>query len=120
VLARDAVPVVLGGDDSIPIPVLQAYRDAGPLTVVQVDAHLDWRDEVAGERYGYSSPMRRASEMPWVEQIVQVGMRGVGSARADDVAAAKAWGARIYPAREVHASGVAAVLDAVSAGARCF
>jgi hypothetical protein len=28
---------------------------------------IDWRDEVHGERYGYSSPMRRASEMPHAE-----------------------------------------------------
>ena len=55
VLAAGAVPVVLGGDDSIPIPVLQAYADHGPVTVVQIDAHIDWRDEVKGERWGLSS-----------------------------------------------------------------
>ena len=60
---------------------LRAFADRGPLTVVQVDAHLDFRDEVAGVRDGYSSPMRRASEMGHVERIVQVGLRGVGSAR---------------------------------------
>ena len=64
VLAAGAVPMVLGGDDSIPIPVLQAYADRGPVTVVQIDAHIDWRDEVKGERWGLSSTMRRASEMP--------------------------------------------------------
>ncbi|HEY4610304.1 MAG TPA: arginase family protein, partial [Ilumatobacteraceae bacterium] len=55
VLAAGAVPVVLGGDDSIPIPVLQAYADRGPVTIVQIDAHIDWRDEVQGERWGLSS-----------------------------------------------------------------
>ena len=38
-------------------------RVAEPITVLQVDAHLDFRDEVDGVREGYSSPMRRASEM---------------------------------------------------------
>jgi agmatinase len=50
VLAAGAVPVVLGGDDSIPIPVLQAYSGRGPISIVQIDAHIDWRDEVQGER----------------------------------------------------------------------
>jgi agmatinase len=51
-LAVDSVPIILGGDDSIPIPVLRAYAQRGPLTVLQVDAHLDYRDEVAGVREG--------------------------------------------------------------------
>ena len=45
-------------------------------TILQVDAHLDFRDEVAGIRDGYSSPMRRAAEMDHVARIVQVGLRG--------------------------------------------
>ena len=69
-----AIPVVLGGDDSVPIPMFRAFEHRGPLTVVQIDAHLDWRDEVRGERYGWSSPMRRASEMPWIGGMVQVGI----------------------------------------------
>jgi agmatinase len=55
-LARDVVPVILGGDDSIPIPILAAYEGLGPITILQVDAHLDFRDEVAGVRNGYGSP----------------------------------------------------------------
>ena len=96
----------------MPIPVLEAYTET-PLTVVQIDAHIDWRDEVAGERFGYSSTMRRASELAQVEAIVQVGARGPGSARTADVDAARAWGADIVTAREVHRGGVAAVLDRI-------
>ena len=54
ILARGAVPVCIGGDDSVPIPILRAFAERGPLTVVQVDAHLDYRDEVDGVREGYS------------------------------------------------------------------
>ena len=64
--------------------------------------------------------MRRASEMAWVEGIVQVGLRGTGSARPADVADARAWGARLVTAREVQAIGVAAVAALVPAGARCL
>src|ERR687887_649711 len=105
----DAIPVVLGGDDSVPIPMFRAFEARGPLTVVQIDAHLDWRDEVRGERYGYSSTMRRASEMPWIRRMVQVGLRGIGSARAGEVADAHAWGSRLVPAADVHRQGIARV-----------
>src|SRR5260370_29768351 len=91
-LEAGVVPVVHGGDDSVPIPMFQGFAGRGPLTVVQVDAHLDWRDEVRGERFGYSSPMRRASEMGWVEGVVPGGLRGVGRARAARGRRAGGWG----------------------------
>jgi agmatinase len=116
VLATGAVPVLLGGDDSLPIPMLEALAGAGPLTILQVDAHIDWRDEVEGERWGLSSTMRRASEMPHVERVVQVGQRGMGSARPSDVADALAWGARLVPAS--HPDPVAEALSHVPPGSR--
>jgi len=119
-LEHDVVPVVLGGDDSVPIPMFSAFEGRGPLTVVQIDAHMDWRDEVRGERLGWSSPMRRASEMPWIRRMVQVGQRGTGSAGAREVADARAWGSRIVTAQEVHRHGIAPVLDLVGAGETCL
>ncbi len=113
VLAAGAVPLVLGGDDSVPIPVLEAYAGHA-LTVVQIDAHIDWRHEVDGETKGFSSTMRRASEMAHVEALVQVGARGPGSARRAEVEAALAWGAELVTARELHRQGVSAVLDRVA------
>ncbi|GHD59349.1 agmatinase [Thalassobaculum fulvum] len=119
-LIAGAVPLVLGGDDSVPIPVLEAYDGHPGLTVVQVDAHIDWRHEVDGVTHGFSSTMRRASEMDHVKRIVQVGARGPGSARAEEVEAARAWGAVLHTARDVHAQGVAPALEAVPEGADVF
>jgi agmatinase len=119
-VGRDVTPVVLGGDDSVPIPVLAALDGHGPLTVLQVDAHLDFRHEVAGVTQGYSSPMRRASEMGHVDRVVQVGLRGVGSARPSDVADARAAGGLLVTAREVRAGGVGRVVEQLPAGASVF
>ena len=119
-LQANAVPIVFGGDDSVPIPVLRAYADRGPLTVVQVDAHLDFRDEVAGVRDGYSSAMRRASEMGHVDRTVQVGLRGVGSARPSDVADAQAAGNLLVTARELREHGVAWLLEQLPRGGSVF
>lgn len=116
ILSRGAVPVVIGGDHGVPIPVFRAHEGRGPITLVQVDAHLDWRDEVKGEREGYSSPIRRASEMDWIGEIVQIGLRGVGSARAQEVAAAREYGSRLIPASEVHGHGMASILERIPAG----
>jgi agmatinase len=119
-LAAGVVPIVLGGDDSVPIPVLRAYSDGEPLTVLQVDAHLDFRDEVGGVRDGYSSPMRRAAEMSHVSLIVQVGLRGVGSARTSDVADARAAGNVLVTARQLRDRGVESVLGELPRGERVF
>ena len=119
-ITAGVIPIVLGGDDSIPIPVLQAYQDRGPLTVIQVDAHLDWRHAINGITEGPSSTMRRASEMPWINRLIQVGLRGVGSARQEEVAAAQAYGVKMFTAKDVSRRGVDPVLDPVPEGAACF
>jgi agmatinase len=119
-LDRGAVPLCIGGDDSVPIPILRAFEGRGPITVLQVDAHLDFRDEVDGVREGYSSPMRRASEMGHVERIIQVGLRGVGSARASDVDDARGAGNLLVTARELRERGVPWLLGQVPADASVF
>lgn len=111
-----AVPILLGGDDSVPIPFYEGFAGE-EIWVVQIDAHIDWRHEVDGVTHGFSSTMRRASEMAHVKGIVQVGARGVGSARAGELADAVTWGAQLFPMRVVHADGLAPVLGALPEGA---
>lgn len=118
ILAAGAVPVLIGGDDSLPIPMLQALEGQGPLTILQIDAHIDWRDDVGGERWGLSSTMRRASEMGHVEKIIQVGQRGIGSARPADYQAALDWGVSFVSAREVAQAGIQRALSLIPDGAR--
>ena len=118
ILELNAVPVVLGGDDSIPIPMFEAFAGHGDFTILQVDAHIDWRDKVQGERFGLSSTMRRASEMSQIERIVQVGQRGIGSARRADYDDARAWGVHFVSAREVCAAGVEGALRHVPPSSR--
>ncbi len=120
ILAAKAIPLVLGGDDSVPIPVLEAYREHGPLTILQLDAHIDWRDDVNGETMGLSSNMRRASEMGWIENIIQVGARGIGSARPQDRQDALDWGVQFFPMREVVRSGIDSVIAAIPENARLY
>lgn len=120
IFGRGALLVTIGGDHGVPIPVFRALEGHGPITLVHIDAHLDWRDEVNGAREGYSSPIRRASELPWIDRVVQIGLRGQGSARAIEVEDARAYGAEIITANEVHAKGMGVVLDRIAGGGNTY
>jgi agmatinase len=116
IVERGAVPVVIGGDDSVPIPLFQAFAGHGPLTLVQIDAHIDWRDEVAGEQLGLSSTMRRASELAQIDRIIQIGQRGIGSARVGDFEDAQRYGVRFVPASALDAAGTGPAVEMVPKG----
>ncbi|MGY8710830.1 arginase family protein [Bradyrhizobium sp. 18BD] len=120
ILKAGAIPLLLGGDDSVPIPFFAGFEQFGPLTIVQIDAHLDWRDERDGLKHTFSSTMRRASEMPWVERIIQVGQRGIGGSRVEDLAAARAWGVKLFTATSVRRYGVQPVIDHIPPGSHCI
>jgi agmatinase len=120
ILAGGALPLIIGGDHGIPIPVLRAYDDQGPITLIQIDAHLDWRDQINGVHDGLSSPIRRASEMPHVKEIFQIGIRAQGTARPEEYEAAKAYGSNIVTAYELHDVGMDAILDRIPNGGRYY
>ncbi|MDH3688143.1 MAG: agmatinase [Gammaproteobacteria bacterium] len=113
ILAKGALPIILGGDHGVPIPVFRAYEGRGPIHLVHIDAHLDFRDEVLGVKEGYSNPIRRASELSHIKGITQIGLRGQGSARPQDVEDAIAYGCDIITASELHDIGMKSVLDRI-------
>ncbi len=120
ILNEGAVPIMFGGDDSVPIPFIAAFSGGPPITVLQIDAHIDWRDERYGERMGFSSTMRRASEQPHVWRIVQAGARGIGSARKAEIDIAHDWGAHIITSRHVHHHGLGSVLKHIEPDSACL
>lgn len=109
-------PIVLGGDHGVPIPVLRAFEDCGPITLIQIDAHLDWVDTKHGVREGYSSPIRRASEMDHIGEIFQIGLRCQGSARREEVKAATTYGAHLITDLELQDGGMDLVLAQIPDG----
>jgi agmatinase len=120
ILGAGAMPIVLGGDHGVPIPVLRAFDRHGPITLIQIDQHIDWRDEVNGVREGLSSPMRRASEMAHVGDIFQIGLRATGSARVEEVDAARRYGAHLITAFELHDAGIDSVLARIPDNGRYY
>jgi len=68
--------VMLGGDHTATLPVIEVMAQAYPdLRVLHLDAHPDTREEFLGERYCYASAMARVIELIGAERLFQVGMR---------------------------------------------
>ena len=114
IFAADSVLITLGGDHGVPIPILKALDVLDKeITLIHIDAHLDWRDEINGEKNGYSSVIRRASELPHIKGIHQIGMRGIGSAKNQEVNDAIAHGCSITTAYQLHDLGMEAVIKTI-------
>ncbi len=78
ILAKGAVPIILGGDHSITYPVLKAFAAKfKPLDVLHFDAHPDLYDELYGDRLSHACPMARVLEDGLAANIVQVGVRAI-------------------------------------------
>jgi agmatinase len=77
--------VTLGGDHSVSIGVIRAFAGRYPnLSVLQLDAHTDLRDEYEGSRLSGATIMRRTLEV--VSRTAQVGIRSISEAEAALVA----------------------------------
>ncbi|URI11068.1 agmatinase [Aquincola tertiaricarbonis] len=103
VLAAGCIPLTLGGDHTIALPILRAMAERhGPVALVHVDAHADVNDEMFGERIAHGTPFRRAVEEGLLQgnKVWQIGLRGSGYA-ADDFDWPRQQGFTVVPAHEV-------------------
>ena len=74
--ADGAVPLVLGGDHSITVPVLEALAARhGPIEILHFDAHPDLYDDFEGNPRSHASPFARIMERGLARRLVQVGIR---------------------------------------------
>ena len=94
ILQSPVIPVAIGGDHSITLPILRAIaKKHGPVALVHVDAHADVNDEMFGERETHGTVFRRAYEENLIDpaQTYQIGLRGTGYT-AEDFTEAAGWG----------------------------
>jgi agmatinase len=79
ILEAGTVPMCVGGDHSILLPILRAIHAAhGPVGLIQLDAHSDTWDQYWGMKYSHGTPVRRAIEEGLLleNNILQIGLRG--------------------------------------------
>jgi guanidinobutyrase len=102
ILAKGCIPLTLGGDHTITLPILRAMEKRyGQVGVIHVDAHADVNDIMFGETIAHGTPFRRALEENLVDplRMVQIGLRATGYA-ADDFDWAREQGVRVVQAEE--------------------
>ena len=108
ILNYDAMPMAIGGDHSITLPILRAmHKRFGPVALVHVDAHADVNDEMFGERETHGTVFRRAYEEGLIlpDKTYQIGLRGTGYT-ASDFSEAQGWGFQHFPAQELWHRGL--------------
>ncbi|WP_137391573.1 arginase family protein [Rhodoligotrophos defluvii] len=110
ILDRGAFPVLIGGDHSVTFPNVCAFSRFGPLDIVHIDAHMDWRDEIGGVKFANASPLRRSKELPFVRNMVHLGIRDVRTSD-DQIADAEAAGAMVFTREAIRELGPDAVLE---------
>ena len=113
ILASDAIPIVIGGDHSVNIPCINAFRDNKPFHLIQIDAHLDFVDERHGVKFGHGNPMRRAAEKSYVKGLTQIGIRNVSSTAKEGYEQARKMGSNIISVRKFRELGVHRVIEQI-------
>ncbi len=89
--------LALGGEHTLTPPLVAACARRYPsLSVLQLDAHADLRDEYEGSRTSHACTMRRVLE---ICPAVQVGLRTMA---LEEAQAAPALPTRLFLARELH------------------
>jgi agmatinase len=86
-LARDRFTVVIGGEHSVSIGAVKAHTERfANLSVLQLDAHADLREQYNGSKYNHACVMARIREMC---PFVQVGIRSMDSSEKERMDASR-------------------------------
>jgi len=82
-LEKTRFPVVIGGEHTVSIGAIKAHLERhSNLTVLQMDAHADLRNEYNGSRYNHACVMARVKELC---PVVQVGIRSMDSSEKESI-----------------------------------
>ncbi|MFM8427706.1 MAG: agmatinase [Chloroflexota bacterium] len=114
VVSLPNMPIILGGDHSVSIPVLQAQRERYKdqrLGVLWIDAHPDLCDFFDGSRLSHANTMRRALEFG-IEPF-DVCMVGLRSWEDQEIDLIENSGIHVYTAADVAERGMRKIADSV-------
>ena len=109
-----ATPIAVGGDHTIPLPILRVIAKQQPVGLVQFDAHPDTLDTLMGTRINHATTFRRAVEEGLLDpqRAVQVGLRG-SMFSADDLCWSRDAGMRVITMDEFEQLGRARVIEEI-------
>ncbi len=112
--AADIAPIAIGGDHTIPVPILRAIAKQAPVGMVHFDAHPDTLDELCGTKINHATFLRRVHEEGLVDakRVIQIGLRG-SRFGADDLQFGYDVGYTIVTMDEYEEMGRAAVIEMI-------
>jgi arginase len=85
-LERDLLPISLGGDHAVTVPIMRALAKKYPnLSILHFDAHSDIYDEFEGNRYSHACPFARIMEEKTAQRLVQLGIRTLNGHQREQV-----------------------------------
>jgi agmatinase len=114
---RTAHVLAIGGDHTIALPLLRAFKKRhGSAALLHFDAHLDTWDTYFGASYTHGTPFRRAFEEGLLleDRSLHVGVRGPLFSPKDLIDDA-GFGFRIVTAMDFEELGIAGVVERVRA-----
>ena len=78
IVAAKVVPLSVGGDHSISLPILRAVAAERPVGMIHIDAHCDTGGDYLGSRFHHGAPFSRATEEGLLDpkRVIQIGIRG--------------------------------------------
>ena len=115
ILAAGCIPLTLGGDHTLTLPILRAmHKRHGPVAMIHVDAHADINEHMFGEKIAHGTPFRRAVEegLLAADKVFQIGLRGSGYA-PEDFDWPRRQGFTVVPAEECWYRSLAPLMERV-------
>ena len=107
IVTSKTIPLSIGGDHLISLPILRALAKDGPVGLFQFDSHSDtWDSYFGGYKYTHGTPFRRAIEENLInpKKYVMLGIRG-SLYDPDDMKWAKDQGVTIITIDEYYKMG---------------
>ena len=107
IVSKKTIPLSIGGDHLISLPILRALAKNGPIGLFQFDSHSDtWDSYFGGYKYTHGTPFRRAIEENLInpKKYVMLGIRG-SLYDPDDMKWAKEQGVTIITIDEYYKIG---------------
>ena len=107
IVTSKTIPLSIGGDHLISLPILRALAKDGPVGLFQFDSHADtWDSYFGGYKYTHGTPFRRAIEENLInpKKYVMLGIRG-SLYDPDDMKWAKEQGVTIITIDEYYKMG---------------
>ena len=113
IIAQNVVPLSVGGDHLISLPILRALATDKPIAMVHIDAHTDMYEGFSGNSsFSHGTPFYHAIKEGLLDpkKIIQIGIRGCMYTEND-----RQWGldqgVRIVDIEEFNEIGIKAVLE---------